>query len=59
MLVTLFVYGISVAILICAFFIGQQKPVRTLVTVLGILGVIIHACRFIFDRYVSIVFAFY
>jgi MFS transporter, FHS family, L-fucose permease len=36
---TLFVYVISIVILIGAFFIGQQKPVRTLVT-LGILGVI-------------------
>ncbi|MEO3404545.1 MFS transporter [Mucilaginibacter sp. CAU 1740] len=35
---TLFVYGISIAILVVAFFIGQQKPVRTLVT-LGLLGV--------------------
>jgi hypothetical protein len=36
---TLFIYGISIVILIGAFFIGQQKPVRTLVT-LGILGVL-------------------
>nr|MCS3815864.1 FHS family L-fucose permease-like MFS transporter [Mucilaginibacter sp. X4EP1] len=36
---TLFVYAISIVILIGAFFVGQQKPVRTLVT-LGILGVI-------------------
>ncbi|WP_184542511.1 MFS transporter [Mucilaginibacter sp. FT3.2] len=36
---TLFVYAVSIVILIGAFFIGQQKPVRTLVT-LGILGVI-------------------
>jgi FHS family L-fucose permease-like MFS transporter len=35
----LYVYAISVAILIVAFFIGKQKPVRTL-TVLGILGVV-------------------
>ena len=36
---TLFVYSVSIVILIVAFFIGQQKPVRTLVT-LGILGVL-------------------
>ena len=36
---TLFVYSISIIILIVAFFIGQQKPVRTLVT-FGLLGVI-------------------
>lgn len=36
---TLFVYGISIAVLVVAFFIGQQKPVRTLVT-FGLLGVI-------------------
>ncbi|MGZ3757623.1 MAG: MFS transporter [Mucilaginibacter sp.] len=36
---TLFVYSISIVILIVAFFIGQQKPVRTLVT-FGLLGVI-------------------
>jgi FHS family L-fucose permease-like MFS transporter len=36
---TLFVYAISIVILIIAFFIGQQKPVRTLVT-FGILGVV-------------------
>lgn len=35
----LYVYAISVAILIVAFFIGQQKPTRTL-SVLGILGVL-------------------
>lgn len=35
----LYVYVISVAVLVVAFFIGQQKPTRTL-TVLGILGVI-------------------
>jgi FHS family L-fucose permease-like MFS transporter len=35
----LYVYAICVAILIVAFFIGQQKPVRTLST-LGILGVL-------------------
>ena len=36
---TLFVYSISIVILIIAFFIGQQKPVRTLVT-FGLLGVV-------------------
>jgi FHS family L-fucose permease-like MFS transporter len=35
----LYVYAVCVAILIIAFFIGQQKPVRTL-SVLGVLGVI-------------------
>ena len=35
----LYVYAICVAVLIVAFFIGQQKPTRTL-SVLGILGVI-------------------
>ncbi|MBB6110670.1 MFS transporter [Mucilaginibacter lappiensis] len=35
----LYVYAVCVAILIVAFFIGQQKPTRTL-SVLGILGVI-------------------
>ena len=35
----LYVYAVCVAILVVAFFIGQQKPVRTL-SVLGILGVI-------------------
>lgn len=35
----LYVYAVCVAVLIVAFFIGQQKPVRTL-SVLGILGVI-------------------
>lgn len=35
----LYVYAVCVAILVAAFFIGQQKPVRTL-SVLGILGVI-------------------
>jgi len=34
----LYVYSVCVAILVVAFFIGQQKPVRTL-TVLGILGI--------------------
>lgn len=34
-----YVYSVSVAILIVAFFIGKQKPVRTLVT-LSLLGVI-------------------
>ncbi|WP_214071624.1 MFS transporter [Mucilaginibacter sp. dw_454] len=36
---SLFVYAISIAIMIVAFYIGQQKPVRTLVS-LGVLGVI-------------------
>jgi FHS family L-fucose permease-like MFS transporter len=35
----LYVYAVCVAILVVAFFIGKQKPVRTL-SVLGILGVI-------------------
>jgi FHS family L-fucose permease-like MFS transporter len=35
----LFVYAISVGILVVAFFIGKQKPTRTL-SVLGILGVL-------------------
>ena len=35
----LYIYGICVAVLVVAFFIGQQKPTRT-VSVLGILGVI-------------------
>ena len=35
---SLYVYAISVAILVVAFFIGQQKPTRTL-SVLGLLGV--------------------
>jgi len=35
----LYVYAVCVAILVVAFFIGQQKPVRTLST-LGVLGVI-------------------
>jgi FHS family L-fucose permease-like MFS transporter len=35
---SLYVYAICVAILIVAFFIGQQKPTRTL-AVLGLLGV--------------------
>jgi FHS family L-fucose permease-like MFS transporter len=35
----LFVYAVCVLILVIAFFIGQQKPTRTL-TVLGLLGVI-------------------
>ena len=35
----LYVYGFCVAILVVAFFIGKQKPVRTLST-LGVLGVI-------------------
>ena len=35
----LYVYAVCVAILVVAFFIGQQKPTRT-VSVLGILGVI-------------------
>ncbi len=35
----LYIYAISVALLIVAFFIGKQKPTRTL-TVLGIAGVI-------------------
>jgi FHS family L-fucose permease-like MFS transporter len=36
---SLYVYAVCVAILVVAFFIGQQKPTRT-VSVLGILGVI-------------------
>jgi FHS family L-fucose permease-like MFS transporter len=36
---SLYVYAVCVAILIVAFFIGQQKPVRTLST-LGVLGMI-------------------
>jgi FHS family L-fucose permease-like MFS transporter len=35
----LYIYSVCVAILVIAFFIGQQKPTRT-VSVLGILGVI-------------------
>lgn len=35
----LFVYAISVGILVVAFFVGKQKPTRTL-SVLGILGVL-------------------
>ena len=35
----LYVYAICVAILVVAFFIGQQKPTRTL-SVLGLLGII-------------------
>ncbi|WP_183574007.1 MFS transporter [Mucilaginibacter sp. X5P1] len=35
----LYVYAVCVAILVVAFFIGQQKPVRTLST-LGVLGMI-------------------
>jgi FHS family L-fucose permease-like MFS transporter len=35
----LYVYSVCVAILVVAFFIGKQKPTRTL-TVLGLLGVI-------------------
>jgi FHS family L-fucose permease-like MFS transporter len=35
----LYVYAISVAVMIVAFYIGQQRPVRTLV-VLGVLGVL-------------------
>ncbi|MDB5015697.1 MAG: transporter, family, L-fucose permease [Mucilaginibacter sp.] len=35
----LYVYAVCVAVLVVAFFIGQQKPTRT-VSVLGILGVI-------------------
>jgi len=34
----LLVYSISVAILVCAFFIGKQQPTRTL-AVLGLLGI--------------------
>jgi len=35
----LYIYGVCVSVLIVGFFIGQQKPVRTL-TLFGILGVI-------------------
>jgi MFS transporter, FHS family, L-fucose permease len=35
----LYIYAVCVAVLVVAFFIGQQKPTRT-VSVLGILGVI-------------------
>ncbi len=35
----LYIYAISIAVLIAAFYIGQQRPVRTLVS-LGILGMI-------------------
>jgi len=35
----LYIYAISIAVLIVAFYIGQQRPVRTLVS-LGILGTI-------------------
>lgn len=35
----LYIYGVCVAVLVVGFFIGQQKPVRTL-TLFGILGVI-------------------
>lgn len=35
----LYIYGVCVGILVVGFFVGQQKPVRTL-TVFGILGVI-------------------
>ncbi|MDB5134633.1 MAG: sugar transporter [Mucilaginibacter sp.] len=35
----LYIYGVCVSVLIVGFFIGQQKPVRTL-TIFGILGVI-------------------
>ncbi len=35
----LYIYAISIVVLIAAFYIGQQKPVRTLVS-LGILGTI-------------------
>jgi len=35
----LYIYAISIAVLIVAFYIGQQRPVRTLVS-LGILGMI-------------------
>ncbi|MDP9079072.1 MAG: MFS transporter [Bacteroidota bacterium] len=34
----LYIYGVCVAVLILGFFIGQQKPVRTL-TIFGLLGV--------------------
>ena len=34
----LYIYAVCVAVMIVAFFIGQQKPVRTL-SVLGVLGV--------------------
>src|SRR6202000_1403237 len=36
---SLYIYGVCVAVLVVGFFIGQQKPVRTL-TLFGILGVI-------------------
>jgi len=36
---SLYVYAISVAILVVAFYIGQQKPTRTC-TVMGLLGVV-------------------
>ena len=35
----LYIYAISIAVMIAAFYIGQQKPVRTLVS-LGVLGMI-------------------
>jgi len=35
----LYIYGVCVAVLVVGFFVGQQKPVRTL-TIFGILGVL-------------------
>jgi FHS family L-fucose permease-like MFS transporter len=35
----LYIYAVSIAVMIAAFYIGQQKPVRTLVS-LGVLGMI-------------------
>jgi len=35
----LYIYGVCVAVLVVGFFIGQQKPVRTL-TIFGLLGVL-------------------
>ncbi|MDB5155533.1 MAG: transporter, family, L-fucose permease [Mucilaginibacter sp.] len=35
----LYIYAISIAVMIAAFYVGQQKPVRTLVS-LGVLGMI-------------------
>lgn len=35
----LYIYGVCVAVLILGFFVGQQKPVRTL-TIFGLLGVV-------------------
>jgi FHS family L-fucose permease-like MFS transporter len=36
---SLYIYAVSIAVMIAAFYIGQQKPVRTLVS-LGVLGML-------------------